>query len=94
MGLVRVCQGEDDRTWNQGLSGHVTGLGTGQSLSRGSEFNSQSLEFESQSSEFVSIGSEFCQYRSQGVMGHNTLSFLLSGKVTLATLGIMIASLA
>ena len=35
-----------DRTWNQGLSGHVTGLRTGQSMSN------------SQSSEFVSIGNK------------------------------------
>ena len=39
--LVGVFQGMHDRTWNQGLSGHVTGLGTGQSLSRGSDFEAK-----------------------------------------------------
>jgi len=44
--LVRVCRRVHDRTWNQVLSGCVTRLGTGQSLSSGSEFESRRSEFE------------------------------------------------
>ena len=55
-----------DRTWNHGLSGCATRLGTGQSLSSGSEFESQRLDL-------VSIGSEFVSVVHKGVAGCNNI---------------------
>src|SRR5882724_838812 len=70
--LVRVCQRVHDRTWNQGLSGCATRLGTGQSLSSGLEFESQRSEFECRRLDLLSIGSEFVSVVHKGVIGRNT----------------------
>src|SRR5882724_11889073 len=72
--LVRVCRRVHDRTWNQGLSGCATRLGTGKSLSNGLEFESQRSEFECRRLDPVSIGLEFVSVVHKGVMERNILA--------------------
>src|SRR5882724_10415262 len=74
--LVRVCRRVHDRTWNQGLSGCVTRLGTGQILSSGLEFERRRWEFECRRLDLVSIGSEFVSVVHKGVMRCNNPTHL------------------
>ena len=61
-----------DGTWNQGLSGHVTCLRTGQSLSRGLELTAEDWSLKAKDWNLSALVWSFVSIGHKSVMGCNT----------------------